>query len=195
MILVSAGHHAPADKGACLGTICESDEALSWARLIVQFLHDAQVDVALVPPGPLRAKVHYINSIAPTLAIEIHFNSARDFSYRYVGRGCETLYHPKSPAGRLLAKALLDAIAPIFPPARGVKEAWYRQDKPGHVDYVGDVEGDEKLDYFVAATTCPAVIVEPQFIHLWQDIRAREMEGCRAIADCLIELARGTLFN
>lgn len=194
MIFISAGHHAPADPGACFGGFCEHAEALSWSRAIVQYLHDMDVDAALVPPGPLTAKVAYINNHSPVLAIEIHFNSAKDSTGKNIGRGCEALYHPKSPPGRLLANALHDALAPIFPPGRGAKEAWYRQDKPGHADYPGDVEGDERLDYFIASTRCPAVIVEPQFIHLKDDIRARGLDGIRAIAGCLIDLAHGTKF-
>ena len=39
------------------------------------------------------------------------------------------------------------ALAEIFPPSRGIKEGWYRQDFPGRVDYDGDVEGDEKRNF------------------------------------------------
>ena len=194
MILISAGHHAPVDPGACFGEFCEHAEALSWVRAIVQYLHDDGVDAGMVPVGPLPEKVEFINRYSALLAVEIHFNSAKDSAGKNIGRGCETLYHPKSPSGRILAQALHDALAPIFPPGRGAKEGWYRQDKPGHVDFQGDIDGDEKLDYFLAVTHCPAVIIEPQFIHLKDDIRAREVEGCLAIAACLSALAHGTLF-
>lgn len=195
MILVSAGHHAPGDPGACFESFCEHAEAMSWARALVAYLRDDGIDAAMVPAGPLKKKVEYINSYLPTLAVEIHFNSAKNAEGRHIGRGCETLYHPKSPAGRIAAQAMHDALAPIFPPGRGAKEGWYRMDKPGHVDYVGDVDGDEKIDYFLAATHCPAVIVEPQFIHLKTHIRVHAMEGCRALAECISSLVHGTHFS
>ena len=37
-------------------------------------------------------------------------------------------------------------------------------DRPGVVDYPGDVDGDENKDAFLALTNCPAVITEAYFL-------------------------------
>lgn len=193
-IMVSAGHH-PEAPGACVDQFCEHDEAVRWARLIVDLIRDRDVSSWMCPRHNLSDKVAYINRFGASLAIEVHFNSAVDADGNHIGRGCETLYHPKSPNGRIAAQAIHDALAPIFPPGRGAKEGWHWMDRPGHEDYPGDVEGDERLDYFLAATRCPAVIIEPQFIHLRHDIQGRMLEGCTAIADVVTDIVRGTFFK
>ena len=58
-------------------------------------------------------------------------------------------------------------------------------DYPGRVDYEGDVDGDEKMDYFLRKTHCPAVIIEPEFIHLWGNIQRNRAAACVGMATAL----------
>ncbi len=151
MIFISAGHH-PAAPGAKYDRFIEHDEATIWAD---KMAHKLALDSVLVPVGTLSQKVAYINARIMTgdVAIEIHFNAARDKDNNPVGRGCETLYYPGSEAGERLAIQCQGALALVFPPDRGVKEGWYRMDP------------ERGADFFLARTKCPAVILEPDFVH------------------------------
>jgi N-acetylmuramoyl-L-alanine amidase len=151
MIFISAGHH-PAAPGAKFDRFIEHDEATIWAD---KMAHKLGLDSSLVPVGTLQQKVSYINArlMDGDIAIEIHFNAARDADNKPVGRGCETLYYPGSVKGELLATLCQDALAEVFPPDRGVKEGWYRMDP------------NRGPDFFLARTKCPAVILEPEFVH------------------------------
>lgn len=161
MILVSAGHHYLA-KGATFNNVSEFDITPIWRNDLVRSLgHVASV----VPSGLLRDKVDFINRAEPALVIEIHFNSSINMRGQHVGKGCETMYKPNDHRSRHAAMCLQEAMATVFQPSRGSFEGWLRRDYPGRVDYQGDVEGDEHLDYLLANATCPAVIVEPEFIH------------------------------
>ena len=128
----------------------EHDEAIIWADLLVGALDDA----ILVPAGVLKNKVDFINSriMNGDIALEIHFNSAMSKG-EHVGRGSKTLYYPGSTTGKALAEVIQDALATIFPPDRGVKEGWYHMDPA------------RGADFFLAKTKCPAVILEPEFVH------------------------------
>ncbi len=151
MIFISAGHH-PAAPGAKWDRFIEHDEASIWALIMSNKLDDSG---SLVPTGTLQSKVDFINAriMNGDVAIEIHFNAARDKDNKPIGRGCETLYYPGSEAGEHLATLCQDALELCFPPNRGVKEGWYRMDpKRGP-------------DFFLARTKCPAVIIEPEFVH------------------------------
>lgn len=160
MIAVSAGHNNKA-PGACFEEFCEFPEAVKWAELIVAALTQLRVEAEFVPTGSLGSKVRWINRKRADLAVEIHFNS----DPKHAGKGCETLYCPGSRRGEIVAKVVHDGMAAIMLPDRGIKEGWYRMDKPGVVDYAGDVDGDEVKDYFLRSTRCPAIILEPEFIH------------------------------
>jgi hypothetical protein len=183
MILVSAGHHEGA-KGATWEGHSEWPQAVLWQDLLVQYLGDVGEKV---PHGKLRDKVEYINAAQAVCAIEIHFNSAK-VNGRHVGSGCETLHYPGSVQGEQLAWFVQRALAEDFHPDRGVKEGWYRMDRPGVVDYDGDVDGDEKIDYFLRKTHCPAVIIEPEFIHNWDAIEHHRAHACMSMARELTKL-------
>jgi N-acetylmuramoyl-L-alanine amidase len=183
MIHISGGHN-PEKRGATNGEISEFPETLRWAEQIVEELKKMNVQACVVPTGTLGHKVRSINSKPATMAIEIHFNA--DPSSR--GKGCETLYHPGSTKGADLANAIQQHMASFFPPNRGVKEGWYKMDRPGAVDYRGDVDGDEMVDYFLRKTKCPAVIIEPEFIHNQQVIEANMDVGCQVIAEAIAEV-------
>lgn len=150
MIFISAGHH-PASPGATFERFTEHDEAIKWADIF-----DIKMGIGsnLVPPGTLQSKVDYINArlMDGDITIEIHFNSAV-VDGKHVGRGCESLYYPSSEAGLHIATLCQEALEQPFPPNRGAKEGWYRMDpKRGP-------------DFFLARTKCPAVIIEPEFVH------------------------------
>jgi len=152
--------------------------------MIVQDLGEVAI---AVPDGGLREKVEFINANDPAFAVEIHFNSAI-VGGKHVGEGCETLMYPGSYAGRQLADILQRAQYQIFKPSRGVKEGWYRQDRPGIVDYQGDVDGDETIDYFLRKTKCPAVILEPEFIHnILSQIQPNRRAACMILSSAMLE--------
>jgi len=151
MIFISAGHH-PGAPGATFERFIEHDEAVIWSGLMNDSLGESGT---LVPPGTLQSKVDFINSrlLNGDVAIEIHFNAARDKDNLPVGKGCETLYYPGSENGKHLATLCQEALALCFPPSRGVKEGWYRMDP------------ERGADFFLARTKCPAIILEPEFVH------------------------------
>lgn len=184
MILLSAGHN-PTSRGTHNGDVYEHDLAVPWVQRVFEIL-EHQAPVEIVPTGSLREKVEYINSRPATIAVEIHFNANLNAA------GSESIYFPTSKKGRDLALMVQEqfGIRNIFQPDRGVKEGWYRMDKPGVVDYAGDVDGDESFLYFVKATKCTSVIIEPEFIYNLDTIKSNMCRGCDAIAQALLEFYR-----
>jgi N-acetylmuramoyl-L-alanine amidase len=174
MIFVSAGHHA-SKPGASYKGFCEFDEAVVWADLMIDKLGAFGIRV---PSGFLRDKVDFINARNPvdSVAIEIHFNAAVDSNGNNIGRGCETLYFPGSESGKKIATTVNDALAEVFPPNRGVKEGWYRMNKKNGPDF------------FLARTKCPAIIIEPDFIHRKDIIQNGREEACQKMVDALVRV-------
>ena len=164
MIFISAGHH-PAKPGATFDRFIEHDEACVWVDMMTNAINNSggedslAVKATAVPVGFLKTKVDFINSrmIHGDIALEVHFNAAV-VNGKNVGRGSETLYYPGSEAGKALATVCQEALAAFFPPSRGVKEGWYRMDKT------------RGADFFLAQTKCPAIIIEPEFVHHFQMI-------------------------
>jgi N-acetylmuramoyl-L-alanine amidase len=179
MLFISAGHY-PARPGAGYNNFYEHDEAVLWSREIFDALTDLSKSddpIAFeVPTGVLRDKVSYINHRAQSnsIAIEIHFNAAVDSAGNNIGKGCESLYMPGSELGQKIAKRLNDAIALDFEPNRGIKEGWYRMDKR------------KGADFFLEKTSCPAVIIEPEFIQHRDRIQHKRRATCKRIAEALI---------
>lgn len=185
MIALSAGHY-PEKPGACWppesARWCEHDLAVHWVDQVALIVRQ-QVSVQVVPPGWLGDKVRFINALpACKLAVEVHFNSNASAK----ARGSETLFCPGSNRGARAAEAVQRLIGVVFPPDRGAKPGWHRMDRPGHVDYVGDVEGDEHVDYFLAKTQPVALIVEPEFIFNVKTLQDLELSGCRALAEGIL---------
>lgn len=174
-ILISAGHH-PYRKGARYKEFHEYDETIVWASKVAQLLNG---EALMVPPEVLRKKVAFINSIVdPVCVVEIHFNAVGEDLQDRV-RGSETLHYPTSGEGRRLAAAIQERIREVFPPDRGVKEGWYRGDK------------NNGAIFLLKQTRCPAVIVEPEFMHHFNDIRTRRDAGCEAIAQGIKDYVAG----
>lgn len=182
MILVSIGHN-PYKKGARYGDFFEFDEASRWVPLIVNALGSKGM---AVPAGKLPDKVDFINAHQPELAIECHFNSFqqwKDLNHDgkmtedemfHTGKGCETLYYPGSAKGKKLAMIVQESLSQIFFPDRGVREGYYRENP------------NNPPDYFLAKTHCPAVIIEPDFIHRKDIIQQNRDAACQAIAGALL---------
>jgi N-acetylmuramoyl-L-alanine amidase len=170
MIFISAGHH-PSAPGATYERFVEHDEAVIWAEIMVDGLGD---NGALVPTGVLKSKVDYINSriMDGDVAIEIHFNSAMKDG-EHVGRGSETLYYPGSEDGEELAETVQSALREVFPPDRGIKEGWYHMDP------------ERGADFFLAKTKCPALIIEPDFVHRSDLIIERRHEAIQKMIEVL----------
>lgn len=189
-IFVSAGHN-PLQVGAVFNdttknvVYTEYQFTSKYAEALLSALAAIKIPAVPVPTGSLSNKVAFINKQAKAgdIAIEIHFNS----SPNQKGKGCETLYCPKSVRGEELAKKIQNAIVKALPTIanRGVKEGWYKMDIPGRVDFAGDVNGDEVPDAFLSSTKPLAVIVEPYFMNEAEDIKLNMSLVARAIASAL----------
>lgn len=172
MIFISAGHY-PQRPGAGFEDFYEHDEAVLWVEQLCSELEDSAM---AVPVGVLKEKVGFINYRAngKSIAVEIHFNAAVDADGNNIGKGCETLYYPGSKKGKKLAQYANDALAETCLPDRGCKEGYYRMDpKRGP-------------DFFLARTNCPAIIIEPDFIHRKDKIQASRVEACAHLAAALL---------
>lgn len=188
-VFVSAGHN-PAQVGAVFKdsnnkVYTEYQHTSRYAAALVSALTAIKVPVVSVPASSLSGKIAFINKTAKPgdIAIEIHFNSSPSGK----GKGCETLYSPKSVKGEALAKRVQGAIVKAIPSMtdRGVKEGWYKMDVPGRVDFPGDVNGDEIPDAFLANTKPVAVIVEPYFMSEVEGILSNVDLIARAIASAV----------
>ena len=102
------------------------------------------------------------------------FNAATDSRGTNVGRGSETLYYPGSDKGKALAEACQSALEELFPPNRGAKEGYYRMDPA------------RGPDFFLAKTKCPAVIVEPEFVHRFALITEKRVAAVDKLANALL---------
>ena len=174
-VALSVGHGQKRSGGQVLddpGAVHESlgvsehQTCLRIQRILVPMLEEFPgLDVDPVPTGVhLAERVRYIvdkhGGKPYDLAVELHMNGAVPQAH-----GTESLHYPDSELGIRWADRLNQWMVDVLGTRdRGIKEGWYRQDHPHRVDYPGDVEGDEILDYFLRATPCPAVIVEPEFI-------------------------------
>lgn len=170
-VILLAGHDE-FKKGATFDDINEFDEMIQWVEIV-----NLMKQFKIAPPMSLKEKVRYVNRERPLAAVSLHLNS--DPSRR--GHGSETLYHPNSKYGKMLAECIQAELGKQSKPDRGIKEGWYRQDHPGQEDYVGDVEGDESVLYLLRKTICPAVIVELAFIHDWKYMNNKS-DICESIA-------------
>jgi N-acetylmuramoyl-L-alanine amidase len=170
MLYLSAGHH-PRAPGAAWQGFVEHTEAMLWVQEIARALPSAIV----VPTGELGAKVRWINARAGAfdLALEIHFNAAPGNR----GQGSEVLYMPGSSTGLKVARTVQATVAQHFAPDRGIKPGFYQ------------AEPTKGPLYFLKATRCTALILEPEFIYHADIIRARRSSCCAALANLLRGIA------
>jgi N-acetylmuramoyl-L-alanine amidase len=179
-VFLAAGHHPP-KPGACYNGRCEYDIASVWVDKIACSAA-ARVPILVVPTGTLQDKTEFINArLNPgDIAVELHFNSAKNASGEHIGNGAVTLYYPGSTAGQYLAEKVQAVMAEVFPPDRGIVEGWYRGDR---------TRGPY---YFLKRTKCPALILEPQFIHHEDEIDAKAEQFCESIASVLSDIQEDT---
>lgn len=169
MLFLSAGHY-PKATGAAWRGLVEHDEAVLWVREMLKHLPSSTI---VVPSTELSQKIRFINErvnprFRPNLALEVHFNAATP-----TARGSETLYAPGSQYSAAVARDVQDVLAQFFQPSRGVKPGWFQADpKKGPLA-------------FLAQTSCPAVILEPEFIYNADGIRANRAACCKALAQLL----------
>ncbi len=166
MLFLSAGHH-PRAPGASWQGFVEHTEAQLWVTELARLIPEAKV----VPTGELGAKVRWINARASLsdLALEIHFNAGPGNR----GQGSETLYLPGSSSGLLTARRIQPILAQFFEPDRGIKPGFYQADK------------SKGPLYFLKATRCTSLILEPEFIYHAGNIEAKRSSCCQALAQLL----------
>lgn len=169
-VFIAAGHH-PKAPGAGFEGFYEHDEADRWLDEMFKLDLDGRVLVR-IPTGPLKDKADFVNRrCAPgDVALELHFNSAVNAAGERVGSGSVTLYCPNSEEGMQLAHAAQEVLKAHFPPDRGIVAGWYRGDQ---------TRGGY---YFLERTRCPAIILEPEFVHHRDLIQAKRAEVAPAIA-------------
>ena len=196
VVAISAGHN-PEAQGATTRNhftngepTSEYDVTVPWAAELLRQIAEVETVEHLylrgmeVKTGGLTYKVEQINKAKADLAIEIHFNAGAKTN------GVETLFAPNSKNGLNCAKIVHAQLAPIMDNKnRGIKEGWYKMDQPGVVDYQGDVDGDEKPDYFLAKTHMTALILEPEFMHSIVNAQDKMVEACAGLVVAINELA------
>lgn len=173
-VFITPGHY-PGAPGAGLDGFYEHDEAVRWVEVIRQADPDSNVFVC-VPGLTLKEKAIFINRRCHAerdVAVEIHFNSFVDEQGQHKGSGSVSLYYPGSSDSKQLAQACQGVLAEHFPPDRGVVAGWYR--------------GDERRGpyYFLEKIACPAVILEPEFVHHRDIIQSRRNTVALALAAAL----------
>jgi hypothetical protein len=170
-IAISIGHN-PKAPGAATHGFTEYGEMAPVAGQLIHLLAASGHEAYMIGTGSLPEKVAEVNAIGADCAVELHANSGG-------GHGCETLYCPGSGSGRDLAEAVqLFLTTTCNSHDRGIKEGWYRLDRPGVEDYQGDLDGDEAPDYFLEKTNCPAIITEPYFLDTeWEAYAGNQLKA------------------
>jgi N-acetylmuramoyl-L-alanine amidase len=172
MIFVSAGHHAH-DPGAVFASFQEHAEAVIWRDMIRAEIEGRFGKSVCVPDGHLSEKIQFINSNLKefSIALEVHFNSGPQ-----TAKGSESLYCENSESGLLFAHMTQEVLGDLFPPSRGAKVGYFRMDPTNPVDA------------FLRQTHCPAVIIEPEFVHRFDVIQRNRRQACQEIAAQLIRV-------
>jgi len=140
-IALSAGHY-PEAKGAYNEThhIAEHDVCVDIVEGVYRIFASLREHVLIVPAGPLRKKVEWINKENPDCVVEVHLNGASGDAH-----GTECLYYPGSLGGLMLATEIqARLVRALGLRDRGIKER-------------------HNL-YLLKHTTMPAVITESLFL-------------------------------
>ena len=144
-IVLDPGHSGPAEPGACTAGVSEAAVVLEIARLTVPLLQQAGHEVKLTRSGDiddntLTWRAQLANRWGADIFLSIHANSFTDPA----AHGTEVWHYPDSPGGIRLAGAVQSALTHSLHTAdRGIK--------PGHFTVL-------------AATDCPAVLIETAFL-------------------------------
>ena len=167
-IFIDPGHSGPREPGACAGDVSEAGVVLAIARLAAARLRERGHTVRLSRDGDidddgLTWRAELANEWGADLFLSIHANSAADPA----AHGTEVWHYPGSRAGRRLARRIQRAIVRRLDTAdRGVKPATFT---------------------VLAATDCPAVLIETAFLSNSADralltVPARQADFAAAIA-------------
>ena len=144
-ILIDPGHSGPREPGACAGDVSEATVVLAIARLAAARLRERGHTVRLSRDGDidddgLTWRAERANEWGADLFLSIHANSAADPA----AHGTEVWHYPGSRPGRRLAHRIQRSIVRRLGTAdRGVKPATFT---------------------VLAATACPAVLIETAFL-------------------------------
>ena len=144
-IMLDPGHSGPSEPGACAGNVTEADVVLTIARLAAARLREYGHTVRLtrdsdIEDDGLRWRAELANEWGADLFLSLHANSFADPA----AHGTEVWYFPGSRSGIRLARRLQQMIVRRLRTAdRGVKPAAFT---------------------VLAATDCPAVLVETAFL-------------------------------
>jgi len=169
MIYLSAGHN-PTSPGACYKGFCEHEAASTWVDKIQRTMGDRHA--LIIPTGTVREKAEFVNARQPTALIEIHFNSTPLDSERV--EGYMTL-HQDTDASRELATEVHSALSDMGSQDRGLWIGYHRLDES-----LG-------MNFLLAKSTVPSIIIEPEFIYNQAVILERGYITCRAIARSLMK--------
>ena len=144
-ILIDPGHSGPREPGACAGDVSEAAVVQAIARLAAVRLRERGHTVRLSRDGDIDDdgliwRAELANDWGADLFLSIHANSAANPT----AHGTEVWYYPGSRVGRRLAHRIQRAIVRrLGTTDRGVKSAAFT---------------------VLAATDCPAVLVETAFL-------------------------------
>ena len=144
-IMLDPGHSGPCEPGACAGDVTEAAVVLAIARLTVVRLTQRGHTVRLTRAGDidddgLRWRAELANEWGAELFLSIHANSFADPA----AHGTEVWHFPGSRSGSRLARRIQHAIVRCLHTVdRGVKPAAFT---------------------VLAATDCPAVLIETAFL-------------------------------
>ena len=144
-IVLDPGHSGPAEPGACADGVSEAAVVLEIARRTDRLLQQAGHEVRLTRDGDiddntLTWRAEFANRWGADLFLSIHANSFTDTA----AHGTEVWHYPDSPGGIQLARSVQSALTRSLHTAdRGIK--------PG-------------LFTVLAATDCPAVLIETAFL-------------------------------
>lgn len=171
-VAVSPGHGAGSDVGACHEGFCEYPETEAWRDGLADALLKKGIEVFKVDAAGLTDKVKSINAMDCQLAIEIHFNACGGCG----ASGAETLYYPGSVNGKAAAELVQAQLcAAMGNRDRGVKKGYYQMNP------------DKGPDYFLKATNCTALIVEPEFVEYPDRIQSKRGKACEAMAEGIVD--------
>ena len=144
-IVLDPGHSGPAEPGACAGGVSEASVVLEIARRTERLLQQNGHEVRLTREGDIDSdeliwRAQLANWWGAELFLSIHANSFPDPA----AHGTEVWHYPDSPGGIHLASAVQSAITRGLHTAdRGVKPSLFT---------------------VLAATDCPAVLIETAFL-------------------------------
>jgi len=200
-IVICAGHHQ--DRQGAINkkhNTTEYREAVVIQEFMVDILKSLGVKVYIFN-GKLSDKVEYINSIKPSLALDLHFNADADHLDPEDldddrGFGCMVMYCPQknnygvpethSYSRKSQAQRMSDGLSKWLKTKNlGARQGWYWGSNP-----------PSKKDYFLRKTSCPAFIPEfgyidnNRFCETWL-ISNRHAELAEALSKEVIIFLRG----